>query len=246
MANQSTASTIGSIPKFESTLVIAFPDVLLAGPKILLSAADAHTNGTSIPTWSHYCSRSSKNSNAGSNSRSNFAATNKIQHSTAAVDANQQRMSLLTIVVAPPTMEQASYLCEAIVNQAQTSGTEKIILVAASNFATKEQRTHVVQIHHDGAVEFPAVPRDVALGDHILNTFLTLLTFAGVPTTALVHPAKKGTGLKESQTVLENLTTSLALVIGDKNSAVFSAERAIQYSVLRSEDDGSVESMMYL
>lgn len=44
-----------------------------------------------------------------------------------------------------------------------------------------------------------AVPKDVSLGDHILSTFLTLLTYIDIPTIALVHPAKKGTNLRETR-----------------------------------------------
>ncbi|KAI8345856.1 hypothetical protein B0O80DRAFT_431351 [Mortierella sp. GBAus27b] len=116
----------------ESTLVIAFPDVLQAGPKILLSPASASTNGTSVASWIHYfkkqsTSRKAKSSKATSDDQ-------KIRHSTTTL-SDQKGVSLLTIVAAPPTTEQASHLCEAIANRARTSGTSKIILVAASNFA---------------------------------------------------------------------------------------------------------------
>lgn len=53
----------------------------------------------------------------------------------------------MTIAVAPPSNEQSTYLCEAIVNQARVSGTQHIVLVAASNFTSKVQDTHVVQLH---------------------------------------------------------------------------------------------------
>ena len=51
----------------------------------------------------------------------------------------------------------------------------------------------------EGSLGLPALPKDVSLGDHILNTLLALLTFIEIPTTALVHPAKKGTGLRETR-----------------------------------------------
>ncbi|KAF9195702.1 hypothetical protein BGZ50_003872 [Haplosporangium sp. Z 11] len=232
----------GVIPKFESTLVIAFPDVLLAGPKILLSSASATSHGSFISAWSRYCSQPSKGK-ATVSKRSKSASENSIYYSTAVLD-DQQNLGLLSIVVAPPTTEQATYLCEAIVNQIHASSTQRVILVAASNFAVKEQATHVVQINHDTKLDLPIMPKGVALGDHILNTFLALLTYTDIPTVALVHPAKKGTGLRETQAILENLTSSLALAIGGKGSSVFSAEAAFQYNISRTEDEENVESMI--
>ncbi|KAI8345215.1 hypothetical protein B0O80DRAFT_491871 [Mortierella sp. GBAus27b] len=145
MSTQTALGHEEPIPKFESTLVIAFPDVLQAGPKILLSAASAGTNGASVASWIHYfkkqsTSRKDKSSKATSDDQ-------KIRHSTTTL-SDQKGVSLLTIVVAPPTTEQVSHLCEAIVNRARASGTSKIILVAASNFATKDSRTHVLKLHH--------------------------------------------------------------------------------------------------
>ncbi|KAG0262322.1 hypothetical protein BG011_000075 [Mortierella polycephala] len=245
MIKESMDTGAGVIPKFESTLVIAFPDVLLAGPKILLSSASATSHGSSINAWSHYyCAQPPKGKTTVSK-RSKSTNENSIYYSTAVVD-DQHNLGLLSIAVAPPTTEQATYLCEAIVNQVHASGTQRVILVAASNFAVKEQATYVAQIHHDTTLDIPTIPKDVALGDHILNTFLALLTYTDIPTTALVHPAKKGTGLRETQTILENLASSLALVIGGKGSSVFSAEAAFQYNISRTEDEESVESMMYL
>lgn len=51
----------------------------------------------------------------------------------------------------------------------------------------------------EGHLGLTAVPKDVSIGDHILSTFLTLLTYIDIPTTALVHPAKKGTNLRETK-----------------------------------------------
>ncbi|KAG0245872.1 hypothetical protein BGX31_005583, partial [Mortierella sp. GBA43] len=213
-------------------------------PKILLSAASASTNGASVASWIHYfkkqsTSRKAKSSKATSDDQ-------KIRHSTTTL-SDQKGVSLLTIVAAPPTTEQASHLCEAIVNHARASGTSKIILVAASNFATKDSRTHVLKLHHDESVAFPLVPKDVPLGDHILNTFLTLLSFGIIPTTVLLHPAQKGISLRESQAVIEGLTAGLTSALGDGRSQEFSAERAFQYStVLEAQDEEGAESLMYL
>ncbi|KAF9571219.1 hypothetical protein EC968_000815 [Mortierella alpina] len=247
-----------AIPTLESTLVIAFPDVLLAGPKILLSSHAASVkegSSSSVAAWSHYCSALSsskkKTASAGYDHQDRTAkgaSLDKVHYfaCTAAI-GDHQKIGLLTIAVAPPTAEQATHLCEAIVKQAQASGTRRIVIVAASNFAAREQRTHLVSINHDDtALGLEAVPRDVPLGDHILNTCLTLLAFTDIPTTALVHPAKKGTGRKESRIILENLTASLALVIGNEYATEFSADAAYQYTVSRSEDEESAQSMMYM
>ncbi|KAF9346470.1 hypothetical protein BGX26_002016, partial [Mortierella sp. AD094] len=159
MTNQSTDATIANaIPKFESTLVIAFPDVFLAGPKILLSANATSTHGQPITEWSHYFTRQSAKKPSASydsqNNKSKIAVADAetiIYSATTLADPQQQqqqKLSLLTIAAAPPTTEQASNLCKAIVDHAQASNTHKIILLAASNFVVKEQKTHVVQIHY--------------------------------------------------------------------------------------------------
>ncbi|KAK3828990.1 MAG: hypothetical protein J3Q66DRAFT_324083 [Benniella sp.] len=243
MSAEPTTKNQEPIPKFASTLVIAFPDVQKAGPKILLSATSASTNGTSIPAWSHYCSKLSSSRKGKSAGKTSDGL--KIGYSTTTL-SDQPGASLLTIAAAPPTTEQATYLCEAIVNHARASGTGKIILVAASNFTTKDAKTHALKLHYDGVVGFPDVPKDVPLGDHILNTFLTLLTFADIPTIALVHPAQKGMNIRESQAVIEGLIAGLASVLGD-NVQEFSAERAFQCtSVLPTQDEEGAESLMYL
>ncbi|KAF9964126.1 hypothetical protein BGZ70_006924, partial [Mortierella alpina] len=243
-----------AIPTFESTLVIAFPDVLLAGPKILLSSRSASTGGaSSIAAWSHYCSAppstKKKTASTGHGHEDTIAAakgasSDKVQYftSTAGSGDRPEKIGLLTIAVAPPTAEQATHLCETIVKQAQASGTRRIVIVAATNFAAKEQRTHLVTIHHDDAgFGLATVPKDVPVGDHILNTFLNLLAFTDIPTTAVVHPAKKGTGRSEALTILENLTASLTLVIGKEYATEFSADAASQYTVSRAEDEESAQ-----
>ncbi|KAF9301092.1 hypothetical protein BGZ91_009652, partial [Linnemannia elongata] len=149
---------------FESTLVVAFPDVLMAGPKILLSAAP---HADSIPAWSHFCTTpepTHKRSTATSTSlasqkKKRALEANAIRYST----VPGGRIGLLTIAVAPPTNEQSSYLCEAIVKQARASGTERIVLVAASNFASKVQDTHIVQLHQEGQLGFTAIPKDAII-----------------------------------------------------------------------------------
>ncbi|KAG0214934.1 hypothetical protein BGX28_001140 [Mortierella sp. GBA30] len=241
-----------SIPKFESTLVIAIPDVLMAGPKILLSSINSG-EASSIPAWVHYCSTPSLDKKKSVSSydinsskpTKDMNADKTIKYFTATT-ATGQRLGLLTIATAPPTTEQASYLSEAIVKQAQISGTQRIVLVAASNFLAKERGTHLIQINHDSLLNLPAAPKDVALGDHILNTFLAMLRFTNVPTTALVHPAKKGTSLTETRTILESLATSLSMVIGGSSSELFSAERAFEFSVSKTDEEESTESMMYM
>ncbi|KAK3846024.1 MAG: hypothetical protein J3R72DRAFT_435120 [Linnemannia gamsii] len=243
----------GTLPAFESTLVVAFPDVLMAGPKILLSSAHATSQGTSIPAWSHFCTTpvpTNKRSTASatttapsaSSNRKKRAEENAIRYS--AVPAGG--IGLLTITIAPPTNEQSSYLCEAIVHQARVSGTKRIVLVAASNFSSKVQDTHIVQLHQEGLLGLAALPKNVSLGDHILSTFLTLLTYIDIPTTALVHPAKKGTNLRETRTIIESLTRALGMAIGGPASAEFSADKAFDYNTSTSEEEASVESMMYL
>ncbi|KAF9989060.1 hypothetical protein BGZ75_007742 [Mortierella antarctica] len=249
-----------AIPTFESTLVIAFPDVLLAGPKILLSSRSARAEGassssSSIAAWSHYCSAppSTKKKSASTEygHQDKTVSLDEVRYSTASTAAatggDHQKIGLLTITLAPPTAEQATHLCEAIVKQAQVSGTRRIVMVAASNFAAKEQGTHLVTIHHDDAsLGLPTIPKDVPLGDHILNTCLTLLAFTDIPTTAVVYPAKKGTGRNESRTILENLTASLTLVVGKEYATEFSAEAAFQCTVSRTEDEENAQSMMYM
>ncbi|KAI1315914.1 hypothetical protein EDD11_000228 [Mortierella claussenii] len=248
-----TTPTSTAVPSFESTLVIAVPDVLLAGPKILLSATGSSlSQSATIPAWSQYFSRPASNKrsagythssghNASASQNSPSLTKEKIHYSFA------NEATLLSITAAPPTTEQASHLCETIVRHAQASGTSRIILVAASNFVAQEQRTHAVHLHRDGEVaQFPAVPKGVPLGDHILSTFLTLLTFVDIPTTALVHPAKKGSSLRESQAVIGDLVSSLALVLGQGSMIEFSAEKAFQYSVSKDRDEESVEHTMYL
>ncbi|KAF9148728.1 hypothetical protein BG015_009535 [Linnemannia schmuckeri] len=166
------------LPTFEPTLVVAFPDVLMAGPKILLSAAP---HADSIPGWSHFCTTPAPTLKKGTTStgatslasqmKKKTLQANAIRYSTVST-GGQGGIGLLTITVTPPTNEQSSYLCEAIVNQAKVS---------------EEQ------------LGLATVPKDVSLGDHILNTLLTLLTYIDIPTTALVHPAKKGTNLRDTK-----------------------------------------------
>ncbi|GJJ75785.1 hypothetical protein EMPS_08143 [Entomortierella parvispora] len=237
------------LPTFESTLVIAFPDVLQAGPKILLSSAHAASQGQTVTAWSHYSTApisAAKISRAASGSAKPAKKQPKdfVHYSTAALGG--QTIGQLTVSTAPATTEQASFLCQAIVHQAKASGTQKIIIVAASNVATKQSRTHVVQLHQEGSLGLPALPKDVSLGDHILNTLLALLTFIEIPTTALVHPAKKGTSLRETRSIIENLTASLALTLGEGGSTEFSAERAFEYRPSKGEDEEAADSMMYL
>ncbi|KAG0052496.1 hypothetical protein BGZ83_002526, partial [Gryganskiella cystojenkinii] len=141
-----TPSETGSIPAFESTLVIAFPDVLMAGPKILLSSAHAQTQTQTIPAWFHFSSpptSSSKKGKATSATTRKPPQTDSVLYSTTTVGTSQHKVGLLTKSTAPATTEQASYLCEAIVNQARTSETQKIIILAASNVDTKHFGTHV-------------------------------------------------------------------------------------------------------
>ncbi|KAF8946128.1 hypothetical protein BGZ47_001266 [Haplosporangium gracile] len=243
------------LPTFESTLVVAFPDVLMAGPKILLSAAP---HADSIPAWSHFCTTPAptlKKSTTATGAASlasqktkKMLEANAIRYSTVST-GGQGGIGLLTIAVAPPTNEQSSYLCEAIVSQAKVSGTQRIVLVAASNFTTKIQDTHIVQLHQEGQLGLATVPKDVSLGDHILNTFLTLLTYIDIPTTALVHPAKKGTNLRETRAIIESLTRALGVAIGGAALAsgmLFTADKAFEYNTSTTEEEASTESMMYL
>ncbi|KAF9902957.1 hypothetical protein EC991_004333 [Linnemannia zychae] len=243
----------GILPTFESTLVVAFPDVLMAGPKILLSSAHATSQGTSIPAWSHYCATpvptNKKTSSTTATSAPSLSLNKKKKAEENAIRYSilpTARVGLLTITIAPPTNEQSSYLCEAIVNQARVSGTKRIVLVAASNFASKTQDTHIVQLYQDGLLGLTALPKDVPLGDHILNTFLTLLTYMDIPTTALVHPAKKGTNLRETRTIIDSLTKALGVAIGGQESAEFSADKAFDYNMSTAEEEAGTESMMYL
>ncbi|KAF9933548.1 hypothetical protein FBU30_005190 [Linnemannia zychae] len=245
----------GTLPSFESTLIVAFPDVLMAGPKILLSSTTAYAN--SIHAWSHYCATPASNSKSGANVVGSASSTSQRKRKAAEENAVRYAtvpgvgaggIGLLTIAVAPPNNEQSTYLCEAIVRQAQASGTQHIILVAASNFASKAQTTHVVQLHREEKLGLEAVPKDVSMGDHILNTFLTLLTFFDIPTTALVHPAKKGTSLREARSIIENLTQSLDVAIGGQAAAAAGllAEKAFEYNPSTVEEEITTESMMYL
>ncbi|KAF9432021.1 hypothetical protein BGZ76_011401 [Entomortierella beljakovae] len=242
MTNQSLDTiTSNSIPKFESTLVIAFPDVILAGPKILLSSRSASSLGKAIPEWSNYLTRQSL---ADTSTKKSTTKPSEIIYT--ATKVNNQDLGLLAIPATPPTTEQASNLCHAIVSHAQASNTKKIILLAASNIAIKDQKVHAVYLHGDRALDFPALPKDVPLGDHILSTFMALLEFIDIPTIVLIHPAKKGINLRETQAILENLTASLGQVVGDNTSDEFSSSRAFDYRILKAEDEESPESMMYL
>ncbi|KAF9121400.1 hypothetical protein BGW39_010566 [Mortierella sp. 14UC] len=242
-----------ALPTFESTLVVAFPDVLMAGPKILLSSAHATSQGASIPAWSHFCTTpvptNKKNTSATATAAQSLSSNKKKRVEENAIRYStlpEAGVGLLTITIAPPTNEQSSYLCEAIVNQARVSGTKRIVLVAASNFASKVQDTHIVQLHQEGLLGLAALPKDASVGDHILSTFLTLLAYIDIPTTALVHPAKKGTNLRETRTIIDNLTRALGVAIGGQASAEFSADNAFDYNTSTAEEEASTESMMYL
>ncbi|KAF9188534.1 hypothetical protein BGZ49_003930, partial [Haplosporangium sp. Z 27] len=193
MTNQSTdiTTTGNGIPKFGSTLVIAIPDVLEAGPKILLSSNSASANGQPIPEWSHFFKRPSASTKKSFNSNNNNSSS-----------SNSKSDSSQTIIYSGTTTDDAKGL--------------------------------------------PALPKDVPLGDHILNSFLTHLAFIDIPTVALVHPAKKGISLREAQAIFESLTDSLISVVGDKYSSEFLADKAFNYNLLKSEDEESLESMMYL
>jgi len=146
MIKEPISTEDGSAPKFESTLIVAFPDVSMAGPRILLSSSSQSTqsNRHDIATWSQYCSPppSRKKKTTPSAHKDNIP---KIVYSASAASTN---LGLLTVTVAPPTTEQASHLCEAIVNHARESGTRHIIIVAASNFASQTSETHVIQLHN--------------------------------------------------------------------------------------------------
>ncbi|KAF9427139.1 hypothetical protein BGZ94_005411, partial [Podila epigama] len=230
----------GKPPTFESTVVITFPDVLMAGPRITLSSTPqlAEPNRQSIEQWSQYCSvPSSKKKKTSAGKVKN---TPKIVYSALPASAD---IGLLTVAVAPPTTEQATNLCEAIVNHAQASGTRHIIIVAASNFAGQSAETHGIQLHKVGTHSWKPVQDNISLGDHVLNTFLTLLTFSDIPTTILVHPAKKGSSLRKTKTVIEHLTESLSSVIGLNHAHIFSSTRAIGFDHFKDEEEEAMENM---
>lgn len=90
------------------------------------------------------------------------------------------------------------------------------------------------------------VQNNVPLGDHVLNTFLTLLTFSDIPTTILVQPAKKGSSIRDTKSVIEHLTGALSAAVGSTNAHIFSASRAIAFDSFQREDEEAVESLMYL
>ncbi|ORZ20817.1 hypothetical protein BCR41DRAFT_394729 [Lobosporangium transversale] len=225
------------IPMFEATLVIGLPDVLLAGPRILLSASQAGTSVTPIQAWSHFYSSSA--------TTKKLSTVNKnIYHTTfASVD---ERVSMLSITVSPPTIEQCSYLCEAIVSQALASKTSRIILVAATNFVPKENHTYLVEIHDRGTSSIPQVSKELALGDHILNTFLTLFNFINIPSTTLLHPARKGVSLKELEAIIGSMAASLASLIGDQDLIQFSAKKAIESNLEEERLDERVDHVLYI
>ncbi|KAF9216557.1 hypothetical protein BGZ59_009155 [Podila verticillata] len=244
MIKEPISTEDGSAPKFESTLVVAFPDVSMAGPRILLSSSSQSTqsNRHAIAAWSQYCSPppSRKKKSATSTRKDN------IPHIVYSASAASTNLGLLTVTVAPPTTEQASHLCEAIVNHARESGTRHIIIVAASNFASQTSETHVIQLHNATPVSLKPVQSNVPLGDHILNTFLTLLTFSDIPTTILVQPAKRGNSIRDTKNVIEHLTGALSAAVGSTSAHIFSASRAIAFDSFQGEEEEAVESMMYL
>lgn len=90
------------------------------------------------------------------------------------------------------------------------------------------------------------VQSNVPLGDHILNTLLTLLTFSDIPTTILVQPAKRGSSIKDTKNVIEHLTGALSAAVGSTSAHIFSASRAIAFDSFQGEEEEAVESMMYL
>ena len=95
-------------------------------------------------------------------------------------------------------------------------------------------------------VSLKPVQSNVSLGDHILNTLLTLLTFSDIPTTILVQPAKKGSSIRETKSLIEHLTGALTAAVGSTNAHIFSASRAIAFDSFQREEEETVESMMYL
>ncbi|KAG0028472.1 hypothetical protein BGZ81_004719 [Podila clonocystis] len=245
MIKEPISTEDGSAPKFESTLVIAFPDVSMAGPRILLSSSSQSTesNRHAITAWSQYCSPPPSRKKKASATSTHKDSIPKIVYSASAASSN---LGLLTVTVAPPTTEQASNLCEAIVNHARESDTRHIIIVAASNFASQTSETQVIQLHTATPLPLKSVQSNVPLGDHILNTFLTLLTFSDIPTTVLVHPAKKGSSIRDTKAVIEHLTVALSAAVGSTNAHIFSASRAIDFDSFQKEEEKAVESMMYL
>ncbi|KAF9583135.1 hypothetical protein BGW38_010182 [Lunasporangiospora selenospora] len=238
--------TTSTIPRFASTLLIAFPDVLMAGPRILLSADTQGTPSnteTSIAAWSHYCTPVSKKKSA---SPPTTDTTGKILYSAGHLGASDVSIGLLTVLVAPPTTEQASNLCEAIVSQAKASGTSQIILVASSNvtpttatglnLTSLSQTTHQLQISESQQLSLPVLPMNASLGDHILSTLVALLTFSRISTTALA--------------ILDDLVSALLQISigGQANAAgrLFSAEKAFQYNISVKDEESSVGHLMYL
>ncbi|KAG0338486.1 hypothetical protein BG000_003905 [Podila horticola] len=242
MIKEPISTEDGSAPKFESTLVVAFPDISMAGPRILLSSASQSTesNRHAITAWSQYCSPPPSRKKK---TTSTSTHKDKIVYSASAASTN---LGLLTVTVAPPTTEQASHLCEAIVNHARESDTRHIIIVAASNFASQTSETHIIQLNSAASLPLKPVQNNVPLGDHVLNTFLTLLTFSDIPTTILVQPAKKGSSIRDTKSVIEHLTGALSAAVGSTNAHIFSASRAIAFDSFQREDEEAVESLMYL
>lgn len=172
-----TTTAEAGLPIFESTLVIAFPDVLQAGPKILLSSAHAVSQGQTIAAWSHYNSppaSTTKSSTAsGATKPAKKQRQDAIHYSTAIGGKDSQKIGLLTVSAAPATTEQASFLCEAIVSQAKSSGTRRIIIVAASNVATKQSQTHVVQLHQGKRISSKGKARTEQFSSFVLATYAT-------------------------------------------------------------------------
>ncbi|KAG0347970.1 hypothetical protein BG004_006448 [Podila humilis] len=246
MIKEPISTEDGSAPQFEQTLVVAFPDVAMAGPRILLSslAQSTKANQHSIAAWSQYCSppASRKNKHKHKISSRTDSKIPQIVYSTSGASTN---LGLLTVTVAPPTTEQATNLCAAIVNHAQKSGTRHIIILAASRFAA-DPETHAVLLNDAPQVAFKAVKDNVSFGDHILNTLMTMLTFSNVPTTILMHPAKKGVSLRDTKAVIEHLTDALSTVVGSTNAHLFSSSQAIAFDSFQRDEEEVVESMMYL
>ncbi|KAF9303697.1 hypothetical protein BGZ74_003218 [Mortierella antarctica] len=245
MIKEPISTEDGSAPKFESTLVIAFPDVSMAGARVLLSSSSQSTesNRHSITAWSQYCTPPPSRKKKTTTTSTHKDNIPKIVYSASAASTN---LGLLTVTFAPPTTEQASHLCEAIVSHARESGTRHIIIVAASNFASQTSETQIIQLHNAASLPLKPVQNNVSLGDHILNTFLTLLTFSDIPTTILVQPAKKGSSIRDTKAVIENLTGALSAAVGSTNAHIFSASRAIAFDSFQREEEEAVESMMYL
>ncbi|KAF9973983.1 hypothetical protein BGZ73_002763 [Actinomortierella ambigua] len=190
---------------FYSTLIVAIADLIDAGPRIARSIPG---DWEPVQQWDTLLHDNSPNQ----------TSQQPEKDPVELLQIPSANTSLL-LIGSQPSAHQATLLSQAIVDEAKQSNCRNVIVFAASNVTGADKDQPLVARlcqDTDKTNEFALLPPNATLGEHILSTLTVFLHFSQIPSTILVHPAKKGGGWKYNEAITQHLAQALTTIVGNK------------------------------